>query len=159
MVFLRQQSQDVRPSRINQGNDNKQYAWGEGSMIITNAVLVVANNKIVVTHELLADIKLHLTVAIALSKAYTEIWRSIYWNDASTQTKKRVNEKLNRLAFDIKTSILDALGAMDKYCDLMEGEPCPRWFTEMSYDIQEALKVLNKEHKREVDCVQLKLLN
>lgn len=127
-------------------------------MVITNAVLTVANNHIKVEHELLADIKLHLTVAIALSKAYIEIENSIYWNDASTATKKRVREKLNRLAFDIKTSVLDAMKAHDSYCDLMGDSPCPKWFGKITYGIGEGLKMLDKEHKDEVDCVQLKLI-
>lgn len=126
-------------------------------MVITNAVLVVANNHLKVEHELLADIKLHLTVAIALSKSYIEIENSIWWNDASTATKNRVKEKLNRLAFDIKTSILDAMEAHDSYCDLMGESPCPKWFGQMSYHIKDALKVLEREHGYEVNYIQLKI--
>ena len=65
-------------------------------MRITTAFLVVASQTIKVEHELLADIKLHLTAAIALSKAYREVDDSIWWNDASATTKKRVKERLNR---------------------------------------------------------------
>lgn len=127
-------------------------------MRITTAFLVVASQTIKVEHELLADIKLHLTAAIALSKAYREVDDSIWWNDASAATKKRVKERLNRLAFDIKSSILDALEAHDSYCDLMGEKPCPIWFEKMSYDIREALKVLDKEHGHEADYIQLKLI-
>lgn len=111
-------------------------------------------------HELISSMKLHLTLFVAYAKAYDEVWSSIYWNDANTSTQRRVKEKLNRLAFDAMTSLLEAAQLYNQFLDYCDNQNLVsyNWLPYASYTLRDAYNILLKEHSNEVNNIQLTLL-
>lgn len=128
-------------------------------MLISKCVIHTLLERIPNNHELLASMKLHLTLFVAYADTYEKIWNSIWWNSANTATKNRINEKLNRLAFDAATSLFDAIALFDDYCDLMDKNSIPSsgWAELACLSFKDAVDTLEKEHSREINSIQLPL--
>lgn len=111
-------------------------------------------------HELISSMKLHLTLFVAYAKAYDEVWNSIYWNNANVATKRRVKEKLHRLAFDAMTSLLEAAQLYNQFLDYGDENELTiyNWIGYTAYTLKDAYNILLKEHPNEVNNIQLTLL-
>lgn len=111
-------------------------------------------------HELISSMKLNLTLFVAYSKAYDEVWNSIYWNNSNVATKNRVRQKLHRLAFDAMTSLLEAAQLYNQFLDYcaLHNLANYSWLGYTSYALKDAYNILLKEHPSEVNSIQLLLL-
>lgn len=111
-----------------------------------------------INHPHIKSAALHLTLAITYANAYKEVENSIYWNGSDNSTKKRVREKLNNLAYDAFSSLLDAADYINKYVEeIRDKEEPPVWWTDMTISLTLAHDRFKEEHRREIGARQLKL--
>lgn len=111
-----------------------------------------------INHPHLSNAAFHLTLAVSYADTYSKVWHSIYWNDADAATKKRVSEKLNNLAYDAFSSLLDAAEYINKYVEeTKDKEEPPGWWVDMTISLSLAYDAFNEEHRREISSRQLKL--
>ena len=137
------------------------FCNGGVNMIISRSIIQsLINFHCPYNHELISSMKLHLTLFVAYAKAYDEVRDSIYWNGSNVCTRRRVTEKLNRLAFEAMSSLLDAANLYNQFLDYCEFNNLPKydWLLNASYSFQESYNILLKEHFIECNYIQLSLL-
>jgi hypothetical protein len=119
----------------------------------------VAFKQIPDTHYLLKAAKKHLAIAINNAKQYESTWHSIIWINSNTQTKRRVLEELNHLAFDCYTHFLIAVDYLNEYALLMneQGKTTAKWWSEVSINLSLAHTSIHRENEREISARQLRL--
>lgn len=66
-------------------------------------------------NQLLILAGLELTIAYELLEARRRIWHSIFWQRSNSATKFAVNKKMEGIAFDAGTSIINAGKLLDRY--------------------------------------------
>ncbi|GAA6614926.1 hypothetical protein [Scytonema sp. NUACC26] len=116
-------------------------------------------------NSLLETAKHSLSTAVFLMDEYYRTWHSIIWIKSTQITKKRVQEKLNNLAFDAYTAFLKATQFLDLYVDSQwdkeqrgqSVEPPPPWWHEMMESLQVAESCFDNEHRHEILGKQLHL--
>jgi hypothetical protein len=69
-------------------------------------------------NQLLILAGLEMTIAYNLLEARWKIWHSIFWKRSNSATKFAVNKKMEGIAFDAATSIINAGKLLDEYYDL-----------------------------------------
>lgn len=128
-------------------------------MICSWASMSTALSKLqTINHPHISSAALHLTLAVTYADAYSKVWHSIYWNDADAVTKRRVSEKLNNLAYDAFSSLLDAAECINKYVEEMKGkEEPPEWWVDMTISLTLAYDAFNEEHRWEISSRQVTL--
>ena len=115
--------------------------------------------------QFLETAKDNLSKAISLMDTYYQTWHSIIWIKADRQTKKRVCEQLNNLAFDAYQHFCKATKNLNNYIDNQlekqeRGEdvpPPPAWWQNMNSSLYLAQDCFLKEHKSEIYSKQLSL--
>jgi hypothetical protein len=68
-------------------------------------------------NQLLILAGLEMTIAYNLLEARYKIWHSIYWKRSNSATKLAVNKKIEGIAFDAGTSIVNAGKLLNQYYD------------------------------------------
>jgi hypothetical protein len=68
-------------------------------------------------NELLIMAGLEMTIAYELLEARRRIWSSIFWKRSNSATKFAVNAKMEGIAFDAGTSIVNAGKLLNQYYD------------------------------------------
>ena len=68
-------------------------------------------------NQLLILAGLEMTIAYELLEARWRIWHSIFWQRSNAATKFAVNKKMEGIAFDAATSIINAGKLLDRYYD------------------------------------------
>jgi hypothetical protein len=68
-------------------------------------------------NQLLILAGLEMTIAYSLLEARHKIWHSIFWKRSNSATKFAVNQKMEGIAFDAGTSIVNAGKLLDRYYD------------------------------------------
>jgi hypothetical protein len=68
-------------------------------------------------NQLLILAGLEMTIAYNLLEARHKIWHSIFWKRSNAATKFAVNKKMQGIAFDAGTSIINAGKLLDEYYD------------------------------------------
>jgi hypothetical protein len=66
-------------------------------------------------NQLLILAGLEMTIAYSLLEARHKIWHSIFWKRSNSATKFAVNKKMEGIAFDAGTSIVNAGKLLDRY--------------------------------------------
>jgi hypothetical protein len=66
-------------------------------------------------NQLLILAGLELTIAYELLEARRRIWHSIFWQRSNSATKFAVNKKMEGIAFDAGTSIVNAGKLLNQY--------------------------------------------
>ncbi len=66
-------------------------------------------------NQLLILAGLEMTIAYELLEARRRIWCSIFWNRSNSATKFAVNKKMEGIAFDAGTSIVNAGKLLNQY--------------------------------------------
>jgi hypothetical protein len=115
--------------------------------------------------DLIADARHQLALAIFYAEAYEKTWNSIHWNSATSAAKRRVREKLNRLAFDAYSAFLVAIADINSFCDRQHEKECqglmvvpiPVWWNDMLISLTLAHDAMVREHGREISSRQLHL--
>lgn len=69
-------------------------------------------------NQLLILAGLEMTIAYSLLEARWKIWHSIFWKRSHIATKFAVSKKLEGIAFDANTSIINAGKFLNEYYDL-----------------------------------------
>ncbi|PSB47467.1 hypothetical protein [Chamaesiphon polymorphus] len=68
-------------------------------------------------NQLLILAGIEMTIAYELLETRYKIWHSIYWKRSNAATKFAVNKKMEGIAFDAGTSIIEAGRLLDRYYD------------------------------------------
>jgi hypothetical protein len=68
-------------------------------------------------NQLLILAGLEMTIAYSLLEARHKIWHSIFWKRSNSATKFAVNKKMEGIAFDAGTSIVNAGKLLNQYYD------------------------------------------
>jgi hypothetical protein len=68
-------------------------------------------------NQLLILAGLEMTIAYELLEARRRIWHSIFWQRSNSATKFAVNKKMEGIAFDAGTSIVNAGKLLNQYYD------------------------------------------
>jgi hypothetical protein len=99
--------------------------------------------------------KLHLTLFVSYVKTYDEVRNSTSWNSANAAICKRFGEKLNRLAYDAMTSLLDAAQLYNQFLDYcaLNNVVNYQWLGGCSAALTNAYNVLLREHPNEVNNI------
>jgi hypothetical protein len=69
------------------------------------------------SNQLLILAGLEMTIAYELLQARMRIWHSIFWKRSNSATKFAVNKKMEGIAFDAGTSIINAGELLNQYYD------------------------------------------
>ena len=67
-----------------------------------------------------------LTIAYNLLEDRHKIWHSIFWQKSNAATKFAINKKIEGIAFDAGTSIVNAGKLLDRYYDEHGVDECDR---------------------------------
>lgn len=109
---------------------------------------------------LITDARKHLSLAVFYAEEYHKTWNSIYWAKAKSTTKRRIKERLNHLAFDAFSALLDASEYINSYVESVQGKHAPPpWWNEMIISLTLAHDGMLREHRREISSKQLNLLD
>jgi hypothetical protein len=77
-------------------------------------------------NQLLILAGLEMTIAYSLLEARHKIWHSIFWKRSNSATKFAVNQKMEGIAFDAGTSIVNAGKLLNQYYDEHGIDDCDR---------------------------------
>lgn len=100
--------------------------------------------------------KKHLQAAVNLSEEYHKICWSIFWKTATVNTKKRIREQCNNLAFETYSQMIDLADLLNKYAE-KQSSPEPKYWRELISHLYLAFEWINKEHLREINSRQLSI--
>lgn len=108
-------------------------------------------------NQLLILAGLEMTIAYELLEARRRIWHSIFWQKANAATKFTVNKKMEGIAFDAGTSIVNAGKLLNQYYEQHGIQECDRehWSRIICYLIN-ADRWMN-EFGTQAACKQLKI--
>jgi hypothetical protein len=108
--------------------------------------------------ELLILAGLEMTIAYELLEARRRIWSSIFWQNSNAATKFAVNKKMEGIAFDAGTSIINAGKLLDQYYDQNKIQEADRaaW-SEIIMSLISADRWLKEQFGNDANCKQLKI--
>jgi hypothetical protein len=107
---------------------------------------------------LLIEARSELITARNLLESRWKIWNSIYWKRSNAATKRSIRAKLEGLAFDALTGVIDAGKLLNRYVDTVGilYESAPLW-SEIINCLSNAYRWISRDYY--YDCLgkQLKL--
>ncbi len=91
-------------------------------MYASTAAICVAIDKLILFSDsqenpLLIDAQSELITARNILENRWNIWNSIFWNGSNAATKRSIRAKLERLAFDALTGVINAGELLNQYSD------------------------------------------
>jgi hypothetical protein len=109
-------------------------------------------------NQLLILAGLELTIAYELLEARRRIWCSIFWKRSNSATKFAVNAKMEGIAFDAGTSIINAGKFLNEYYDLhgISDRDRDAWI-EIICSLTSANRWLNEQFGIDCTAKQLKI--
>lgn len=109
-------------------------------------------------NQLLILAGLEMTIAYNLLEARWKIWHSIFWKRSNSATKFAVSKKLEGIAFDANTSIINAGKLLNEYYDLhgISDRDRDAWI-EIIRSLTSADRWLNKQFGIDCNVKQLKI--
>jgi len=113
------------------------------------------------TDSILVDARFHLLECISLSKEYSRLWNSIYWNGSRACVKRNMKQRLNHVAFDAYSSLLECGKCLDKYQAqyiLLHGNHPPVWWNRMMFQLNRGAELMHREHREQIYKRQLNLI-
>jgi glycyl-tRNA synthetase alpha subunit len=109
-------------------------------------------------NQLLILAGLEMTIAYNLLEARWKIWHSIFWKRSHSATKFAVSKKLEGIAFDANTSIINAGKFLNEYYDLhgISDRDRDAWI-EIIRSLTSANRWLNEQFGIDCTAKQLKI--
>lgn len=110
-------------------------------------------------NQLILDAQVQLTVAYQLMNDRWKIHYSIYWNGSNAKTRHTVESKLEGMAFDAKTALINAGDLLNAYTDRYQipDEDIPSWCNIIQY-LNNANRWILRDYI-DSNCKQLELLS
>jgi hypothetical protein len=108
--------------------------------------------------SLLIEAKSELEIARDLLDSRWQIWNSIYWKLSSAATKRSIRAKLEGLAFDALTGVINAGKLLNRYVDTVGilDKNASIW-SEIIHCLHNAYRWISESYSYDCLCKQLRL--
>lgn len=109
-------------------------------------------------NQLLIQARSELTIAANILENRWGIWNSIFWKTSNAATKRTVRAKLEGLAFDALTSVINAGKLLNRYVDeLSIADENSYLWCEIIRCLHNAVRWISETYGCTSSCKQLKL--